>query len=96
MTDITTHIEKSTPLPESGQLVEVRRRQWVVTQVDGNSLSRNLRELQHLVSLESIDEDAMAEELQVIWELEPGAKVLEKAGLPTISGYDPNYYLDAY
>ena len=95
MTDITTHIE-STPLPESGQLVEVRRRQWVVTQVDGNSLSRNLRELQHLVSLESIDEDAMGEELQVIWELEPGAKVLEKAGLPTISGYDPNYKLDAF
>ena len=86
MTDITTHIEENTSLPESGQLVEVRRRQWVVTQVDGNSLSRNLRELQHLVSLESIDEDAMGEELQVIWELEPGAKVLEKAGLPTISG----------
>ena len=96
MTDITTHIEENTSLPESGQLVEVRRRQWVVTQVDGNSLSRNLRELQHLVSLESIDEDAMGEELQVIWELEPGAKVLEKAGLPTISGYDPNYKLDAF
>ena len=42
MTDITTHIEKNTPLPESGQLVEVRRRQWVVTQVYGNSLSRNI------------------------------------------------------
>ena len=83
-------------LPEPGQLVEVRRRQWVVTQIDSNGLARNLRELQHLVTLESIDEDALDEELQVIWEIEPGAKILEKAGLPVIGGYDPNYKLEAF
>ena len=83
-------------LPEPGQLVEVRRRQWVVTQIDSNGLARNLRELQHLVTLESIDEDALDEELQVIWEIEPGAKILEKAGLPVIAGYDPNYKLEAF
>ena len=83
-------------LPEPGQLVEVRRRQWVVAQIDSNGLARNLRELQHLVTLESIDEDALDEELQVIWEIEPGAKILEKAGLPIIGGYDPNYKLEAF
>ena len=84
-------------LPEPGQLVEVRRRQWVVTQIGSNSgFAKNIKNLQHLVTLESIDEDALGEELQIIWELEPGAKIIEKAGLPTIDGYDPNYKLDAF
>ena len=78
-------------LPEPGQLVEVRRRQWVVTSINSNSgFAKNLNELQHLVTLESIDEDALGEELHIIWELEPGAKVIERAGLPTVDGYDPN------
>ena len=34
--------------------------------------------------------------MQVIWEIEPGAKILEKAGLPVIGGYDPNYKLEAF
>ena len=69
-------------IPESGQLVEVRRRQWVVADLDASSL--NGGPPQHLVTLASIDEDALDEELQVIWELEPGARVLEKAGLPSM------------
>ena len=83
-------------LPEDGQMVEVRRRRWVVTQVDASSLSGKLNETQHLVSLESLDEDALGEELQVIWELEAGAQVIQKAGLPNITGIDPNYRLDAF
>lgn len=83
-------------IPEPGQLVEVRRRQWVATQIDSCGLAKNIKELQHLVTLESIDEDALGEEIQIIWELEPGAHILEKAGLPAIDGYDPNYKLDAF
>lgn len=83
-------------LPEDGQMVEVRRRRWVVTQVDASSLSGKLNETQHLVSLESLEEDALGEELQVIWELEAGAQVIQKAGLPNITGIDPNYRLDAF
>lgn len=75
-------------LPEPGQLVEVRRRQWVVSDVRGSALDSNRNGGQHLVSLASIDEDALGEELQVIWQIEPGARVLEKAGLPNITGCD--------
>lgn len=83
-------------MPEIGQLVEVRRRQWVVTQIDVGGMSASIDKIQHLVSMESIDEDSIGEELQVIWEVEPGARVLEKAGLPSITGYDPNYKLNAF
>lgn len=94
--DTSKRIDKLEQIPESGQLVEVRRRQWVATQIDSCGLAKNIRDIQHLVTLESIDEDALGEEIQVIWELEPGAKILEKAGLPFIDGYDPNFKLDAF
>ena len=77
-------------------MVEVRRRRWVVTQVEAGSLTGKLNETQHLVSLESLEEDALGEELQVIWELEAGALVIQKAGLPNITGFDPNYRLNAF
>lgn len=94
--DTSKRIDKLEQIPEPGQLVEVRRRQWVATQIDCCGLAKSIRDIQHLVTLESIDEDALGEEIQVVWELEPGAKILEKAGLPFIDGYDPNYKLDAF
>ena len=93
---IPNQTEDFQQIPEPGQLVEVRRRQWVVTQVDSSGAFRKLDQIEHLVTLESIDEDSSGEELQVIWQLEVGAKILEKAGLPNITGYDPNYKLDAF
>jgi superfamily II DNA/RNA helicase len=72
-------------LPESGQLVEVRRRQWVVTEV---SAVNGITSKQHLVSLTSLEEDFLGEELQVVWEIEPGRRVIEKSGLPGITGFD--------
>ena len=93
---IPNETEDFQQIPEPGQLVEVRRRQWVVTQVDSSGAFRKLDQIEHLVTLESIDEDSSGEELQVIWQLEVGAKILEKAGLPNITGYDPNYKLDAF
>ncbi len=90
----TTPIPNQT-VPEPGQLVEVRRRQWVVAEApSGSSLPGG--QPQHLVTLASLDEDALGEELQVIWELEPGARVLDKAGLPTITGWDSNDRLEAF
>lgn len=73
-------------IPEPGQLVEVRRRQWVVSDVQGQSIEANGK--QHVVTLSSLDEDALGEELQVVWQIEPGAQVLEKAGMPRITGID--------
>jgi len=79
--------------PEPGQLVEVRRRQWVVAEVDVSKLG-DIQ--QHLVTLSSLEDDALGEELQVIWDIEPGAQVIERAGLPAITGQDDSKTLDAF
>ena len=88
-------------LPEQGQLVEVRRRQWLVSDVVASGLSHgrsrtDLVQYEHLVDLTSIGEDALGEDLQVVWEIEPGARVLEKAGLPSVTGFDTPQRLEAF
>jgi superfamily II DNA or RNA helicase len=80
--------------PEPGQLVEVRRRQWVVADVDAARLETGAP--QHCVTLSSIDEDGLGEELEVVWEIEPGAQVIERAGLPSVTGQDDSGVLDAF
>lgn len=82
-------------IPEPGQLVDVRRRQWIVLEVSGGAAAPGLRK-NHLVRLASIDEDALGEELEVVWELEPGAHVLERAGLPRVDGLDDPETLEAF
>lgn len=82
--------------PEPGQLVEVRRRPWVVADVDAARLSSELPVPQHCVTLSSIDEDGVGEELEVIWEIEPGAQVIERAGLPSVTGQDDSDMLNAF
>lgn len=52
--------------------------------------------MRHLVRLTSIDEDALGEEIEVVWELEPGAHIIERAGLPRISGLDDPDSLEAF
>ena len=81
--------------PEPGQLVEVRRRQWVVADVASSKLASNSA-AQNAVTLSSIDEDGLGEELEVIWEIEPGAQVIERAGLPSITGQDDSDTLEAF
>lgn len=81
--------------PEPGQLVEVRRRQWIVSDVDSAAVAPELPK-QNLVKLASIDEDALGEELEILWELEPGAHVIERAGLPTIAALDRPEELEAF
>jgi superfamily II DNA or RNA helicase len=83
--------------PEIGQLVEVRRRQWVVSDVESSAVSDNmLSSDQRLVRLASVDEDSLGEELQVVWQLEPGARVVEQSGLPKLNGYDDPERLEAF
>ena len=82
-------------VPEQGQLVEVRRRQWIVSDVNGGSNTTG-RPDQHLVHLASIDEDALGEQIEVLWELEPGAHVIESAGLPGMTGLDDSEMLQAF
>jgi hypothetical protein len=86
-------------VPEHGQLAEVRRRRYVVSDVRRSAVPQSaLSPLQplHLVSLVSIEDDALGEELQVIWELEPGARAFEKMSLPIPYGFDPPSKLDAF
>ncbi len=80
--------------PEPGQLVEVRRRQWMVADVDAARLETGTP--QNCVTLSSIDEDGLGEELEVVWEIEPGAQVIERAGLPSVTGQDDSGVLDAF
>src|SRR5436190_11491025 len=87
--------------PEQGQLVSVRSRQWVVTEVLASSLPTDrlqsgIASPQNLLTLSSVEDDGLGEELQVIWELEPGAKVIEKVALPEPTGFDPPDQLDAF
>jgi SNF2 family DNA or RNA helicase len=51
-----------------------------------------------LVSLVSVEDDAMGDELQVIWELEPGCSVIDVAALPTPDPdrFDDPARLDAF
>jgi len=75
------------PPPETGQLVRVRDRHWVVTDVQCSSqppdvLSEDDNRPFHLVELSSVEDDAFGEEATVFWEVEPGVLVLPKATLP--------------
>lgn len=62
----------------------------------GNKLVPITGEVQHKVTLSSVEDDALGEELQVIWELEPGARTLEKNSLPDPVGFDTPARLDTY
>ena len=79
--------------PEQGQLVDVRSRRFVVTDIRRTSLPidpllNGLPQPQHLITLSSVEDDALGEELQVIWELEPGAQAFERMEFPELSGFD--------
>jgi superfamily II DNA or RNA helicase len=85
-----------TSSPEPGQLVEVRRRQWVVADIQTSPVRNGHSSPQHFVTLSSIDEDSLGEQIEVVWEIEPGAHIIEKAGLPSITGQDDTEQLEAF
>src|SRR5579875_493621 len=87
--------------PEQGQLVSVRSRQWIVTDVRPSTLpppalKPTFSGPQNLLTLASVEDDGLGEELQVIWEIEPGSKIIEKVALPEPTGFDPPDKLDAF
>lgn len=89
-------------VPENGQLVHIRQRQFVVTDVVAGSLpldplTRRPATDQHLVSLNCVADDGFGEELRVIWEIEPGARIVDrKSDLPAPIGFDSPQRLEAF
>lgn len=74
-------------VPEAGQIAMVRGATWAVTDVRVQGLPRSGADdattgLQHAVTLQSLDEDRLGEELQVVWELEQGRSLRPELGLP--------------
>lgn len=87
------------PLPEPGQVVNVRGSTWAVADVRPQGLPRSpadegLPGLTHVVELQSLEEDRLGQELSVVWELEVGHTVAPDQGLPETIGAetfdDPN------
>jgi superfamily II DNA or RNA helicase len=86
-------------VPEQGQVVEVRGSTWAVAQVQEQGLPRSpgdeaVAGLNHVVTLQALDEDRLGEELTVVWELEVGHTITPDQGLPVTiqpEGFDdPN------
>src|SRR5689334_4172310 len=87
-------------VPDAGQLVRVRNRLFVVTDVDASDLpAADLQPLnapQHLITLKSVEDDGLGDELRVLWELEPGARAIPSAGLPSPEAFDSPERLEAF
>lgn len=84
--------------PEIGQLVIVRKRAFVVREIVPSVVSplTGGEVASHLLKLSSVEDDGLGEELQVIWELEPGTSVHEKSTLPEPTGFDDPKRLQAF
>ncbi|WP_233358072.1 hypothetical protein, partial [Vibrio cholerae] len=54
--------------PEQGQIVKLRHKIWAVTAV--NITKAQTKQVIHRVSLECLSDDALGENIQVIWERE--------------------------
>lgn len=84
-------------LPEQGQIVKIRQRMYTVTEVHASTISSPDGELpMHLITLASVEDDALGETLQVLWEIEVGTQIIERAELPSITGFDAPERLDAF
>lgn len=84
--------------PEVGQLAIVRKRPFVVTEIipSAPGLGGNADRSSHLIRLSSVEDDGLGEELQVIWEMEPGTAVHEKSTLPGPDSFDAPKRLQAF
>jgi superfamily II DNA or RNA helicase len=94
-------------LPSPGQIVTVRKRRHVVQRIERGAIPEDHRQslldcaAHHLVTLQSIDDDGLGEELSVLWEIEPGARIHERSTLPeptpaAVGAYDSPRRLDAF
>lgn len=74
-------------VPHPGEVVVVRGSVWAATDVREQGLPRSPADdgeprINHIVTLQSLAEDRLGEELTVVWELEVGHSVAPDQGLP--------------
>jgi len=81
-------------LPRPKDIVQVRRRQWLVEEVTPGAGAEEATR----VSLVCLDDDAAGQELEVLWEIELGAEVIqpETKGLGAIERFDSPEAFGAY
>lgn len=72
-------------LPQPGQVVQARHRQWMVEAVHPGGPHDSAR-----VCLVCLDDDAPGEALDILWDLEVGARVID----PAAEGLEANGRLD--
>jgi superfamily II DNA/RNA helicase len=79
-------------VPRDGSLVEVRGQRWVVSDSAPGSDGSTL------LILQSVEDGHYGESLPVIWEVEPGRRVLPAGSLPEVTpaGFDPPERLAAF
>jgi superfamily II DNA or RNA helicase len=88
--------------PEIGRLVEVRGRHWVVTDSIPSALPPDVlggeTARQNLLTLSSVEDDGLGQELRVVWEAEVGRRIRQQATLPevTADGFDDPNTLAAF
>ncbi|MEV4801410.1 DISARM system SNF2-like helicase DrmD [Nonomuraea sp. NPDC049421] len=77
--------------PAIGELVSVRGQRWVVGEVEPGESST-------LVTLQSVEDGRYGDTLDVVWEIEPGRRVLPSGSLPDVSpdGFDSPERLAAF
>jgi superfamily II DNA or RNA helicase len=83
----------STDALQVNTLVEVRGHRWVVSDLDpsGDGLST-------VVTLQSVEDGRYGETLDVVWEIEPGRRILPVGSLPDLASdrFDPPQRLAAF
>jgi len=81
-------------IPQAGSLVEVRGQRWVVGEepVPGSDDNSTL------LTLQSVEDGRYGDSLPVIWEVEPGRRILPRRSLPEVTkdGFDPPERLAAF
>ncbi|RZI44486.1 hypothetical protein EGT07_03445 [Herbaspirillum sp. HC18] len=81
-------------IPEQGQIVKLRHKIWAVTAVNKTKTQQN--HAVHRVALECLSDDALGDNIQVIWEREVAPDVVESTELPSITAYDDPDLFDAF
>src|SRR5436190_4309978 len=82
-----------TVAPAENALVEVRGQRWVVSEVDASPDGDST-----VLTLQSVEDGRYGETLDVVWEVEPGCKVLPAGSLPELASgrFDPPQRLAAF